>query len=55
MTLITRQDLCKVNTSFRRKPESRVLYRKDLLGSRFRGNDGLLPKVDDSDFAYALD
>ena len=27
--------------SFRRKPESRVLYCKDSLGSRFRGNDGI--------------
>ena len=35
-------------------PESRVLYCKNPLGSRFRGNDGLLPKVDYSDFAQAL-
>ena len=39
---------------FRRKPESRSLFRKNFLDSRFSGNDGLKCRNDDYILKHAL-
>ena len=48
------QGLSKVNPSFLRRQEPRVHHNKDVLDSRFCGNDDLERKAVASDFGKAL-